>query len=227
MGDYETKKIGRRIFHTSSIKGNLKMSVLAYHRDQSKTEYLALIRMMEWYYGDSINMLKQLVLNMTENDELIGYYENTWSPDELRGIKKQYSEVGVDDLRLWFSVWSDTESVPPPKPSLCPEKLNIFLAGFPLFYTGKLYFEGEVRSGDAIKVSVRQIPPYDNEFWRNWGILISDPKERRLIALRKGSQLAVALVILLNPQASTQLQYGIADMDLTQRCSLSQSSGII
>ncbi|MBL7125455.1 MAG: hypothetical protein ISS51_05120 [Dehalococcoidales bacterium] len=176
MGDYETKKIGQKIFHTSSVKGDLKMSVLAYHRDQSKTEYLALIEMMEWYYGDSINMLKQLVLHMPENDELIGYYENTWSADELVDIKKQYSEVGIDDLRLWFSVWSDTEPTPPSKPPLFPDKFKAFLAGYPLIYTGKLYFEGEVHSGDVINVSVRQIPPYDNEVWRNWGVVISDPQ---------------------------------------------------
>ena len=174
MGSYETKKIGQRVFHTPCVKGDLKISVLAYHRDQSKTEYLQLIQMMEWYYGDGINMLKQLVLSMPENDELIGYYEGKWSADESWGIG-QYKEEGIDDLRVWFSVWSDTEPTPVPKPSLFPKKFKAFLAGYPLFYTGKLYFEGEISSGETINASVRQIPPYAPEAYREWGVLISDP----------------------------------------------------
>jgi len=185
MGDYKTKKIGQEVFHAASVRGSLKMSVLAYHRDQSKTEYLALIKMMEWYYRDSINMLKQLVLNMPENDELIGHYEKIWSEDELRSIGqyKQYHEVGIDDLRLWFSIWSDTEPPSFSEPSLSPEKFKVFLAGLPLFYTGKLYFKGEMSTGDTINISVRQIPPYDNKVWRNWGVLISDPQEKTVASI--------------------------------------------
>lgn len=120
MGDFETKEINMRVFHTPSAEGDLKMSILAYHRDQSKTDYLALIDMMEWYYGESINMLKQLVLSMPENDELIGYYEFTGYSDESWGIG-EYDEVGVDDLRIWFSVWSDTEPHSISEPSLLPD----------------------------------------------------------------------------------------------------------
>jgi len=120
MGNFEVKQIGKRIFHTPSIDGNLKISVLAYHRDQSKTDYLKTIELMEWYYGDGIQMLKQLVLHMPENDELIGYYDNTWYPDENWGMG-QYSAVGIEDLRLWFSIWSDTEPGPISEPYLLPD----------------------------------------------------------------------------------------------------------
>ena len=192
MGNYETKEIGQRIFNTSSVKGNLKMSVLAYHRDQSKTEYLALIEMMEWYYGDSINMLKQLVLHMPESDELIGYYENTWSADELDSIK-QYKEVGIDDLRLWFSLWSDTEPTPPPQPSLFPDKFKAFLAGYPLFYTGKLYFEAEMSTGDTINITVRQMPPYAPEVYREWGVLISDPEGKTVESITERESTSCSL----------------------------------
>ncbi len=192
MGDFETKKIGQRVFHTSSVNGDLKMSVLAYHRDQSKTEYLALIKMMEWYYGDSINMLKQLVLNLPENDELIGYYENTWSADESWGIG-QYAEVGVDDLRVWFSVWSDIKPTPPLEPSLFPEKFNVFLTGFPFVYDGKLYFEGEMSTGETINVTVRQTAPFAPEVYREWGILISDPEGKTVASITEEESISCSV----------------------------------
>ncbi|MEA1872643.1 MAG: hypothetical protein U9M91_04550, partial [Chloroflexota bacterium] len=78
MGDFDTKTIDQRVFHTPCVNGPLKMSILAYHRDQSKTDYLTLINWMKWYYGESIDWLEQLVLSMPEQDELIGYYEDTW-----------------------------------------------------------------------------------------------------------------------------------------------------
>lgn len=195
MGNYETKKIGQRVFHTPCVKGDLKISVLAYHRDQSKTEYLQLIQMMEWYYGDGINMLKQLVLNLPKNDELIGYYENSWSTDELHSIReyKQYEEVGIDDLRLWFSVWSDTEPPPVPKPSLFPDKFCAVLAGYPLMYTGKVYFEGEMSTGETINVSVRQTAPFAPETWRNWGVLISDPKGKTVESITEEDSTSCSL----------------------------------
>lgn len=120
MSDFDTKTINQRVFHTSSVKDNLKVNILAYHRDQSKKDYLDMIQMMEWYYEDGITMLKNLVLNMPENDKLIGYYDNTWYPDEDWGIG-QYNEVGTDAFQVWFSIWSDSEPAAIPKPSLLPD----------------------------------------------------------------------------------------------------------
>ena len=97
-----------RVFHTSSAKGNLKINVLAYHRDNSQKNYLAQLNMMAWYYGDSINMLKSLVMNMPQNDQLLGYYTYTWGSDENWGIG-QHSNVGTDGLRIWYSIWSNTD----------------------------------------------------------------------------------------------------------------------
>ena len=121
MGNFAVKPINQRVFHTPSVKGDLKINILAYHRDQSKTDYLAMIKMMEWYYGDSINMLKQLVENMPENDELIGYYEERWGLDESWGVG-QYSNVGHgDDFRVWLSIWSNEEPPLVSEPSFSPD----------------------------------------------------------------------------------------------------------
>ncbi len=121
MGNFEVKRINQRVFHTSSVKDDFKINILAYHRDQSKTDYLAMIGMMEWYYGDSINMLKQLVESMPENDELIGYYEERWGPHESWGVG-QHNEVGHgDDFRAWLSIWSDEEPPLVAEPSLSPD----------------------------------------------------------------------------------------------------------
>jgi len=120
IGDFETRNIERRVFHTPSIKGNLKMTMLAYHRDYSKTDYLTLINWMNWYYGGSIDWLEQLVLTMPEQDELIGYYEYKWYPDENWGIGGNYSRVGHDDFLVWFSIYSDEEPPVISKPTVPP-----------------------------------------------------------------------------------------------------------
>jgi len=119
MYDFEVQMIGRRVFHTAALKGDLKLNILAYHRDQVRKTNLKMINMMEWYYGDSINMLKNLVLNMPEDDKLIGEYECTWYLDEPLHIGQYYKTSG--DLHVWFSVWSDTEPMPVSEPILLPD----------------------------------------------------------------------------------------------------------
>jgi len=128
MHHFEVKKISKRVFHTADLKGDLKLNILAYHRDQSRKTNLELINMMEWYYGDSINKLKNLVLSMPENDKLIGEYERTWYLDEPLGIK-QYHETN-DNLHVWFSLWSDIEPQPIPEPELIPG-VNILSVNLP------------------------------------------------------------------------------------------------
>ena len=110
MGNFALKNAGhQRVFHTASVQGALKINVLAYHRDNSQKDYLNALDMMEWYYGsDSINMLRNLVLSMPENDHLIGYYTYTWYPDESWGVG-QHTNVGTDGLRIWYSIWSGTD----------------------------------------------------------------------------------------------------------------------
>lgn len=119
MDEFETQRIGQILFNTRVAKGDLKINILAYHREQSQSIDLTLIEMSEWYSGDGIGQLIQLV-EATPGEELIGYYENTWSPDESWGIG-EYNEVGSGDLRVWFSIWSDTAPEPILEPRLLPD----------------------------------------------------------------------------------------------------------
>lgn len=175
MGDFETKEINQRVFHTPSAEGSLKMTILAYHRDQSKTDYLALIDMMGWYYGDSINMLRNLVLNMPGNDELIGYYENTWYPDESWGIR-QYNEVGIDDLRVWFSIWSDTEPTPILMPSLSPPggvyEFEVDYSFWPVTSGAYVEFERYLNAGEEVTGFVHWLETYGISY--DWSFAVYD-----------------------------------------------------
>jgi hypothetical protein len=119
LGDFETLRIGQTLFSTRAAKGDLEINILAYHREQPQSIDLELIEMTEWYYGDGIGQLTQLV-EATPGEELIGYYENTWASDESWGIG-EYNEVGTGDLRVWFSIWSDTEPEPILEPRLLPD----------------------------------------------------------------------------------------------------------
>lgn len=168
MGDFDTKTIDQRVFHTSSIKGNLKMTILAYHRDQSKTDYLTLINWMKWYYGDNIDWLEQLVLNMPEQDELIGYYEYTWYPDENWGIG-QHDKVGHDDFVVGFSIYSGEEPPLLPEPSTLPGEPEVQTLEC---HMGPGYFAGsyaqyskQLQVGEKVTGSLRLTGYYPSSDW--------------------------------------------------------------
>lgn len=189
MGHFEVKRLHQPIFHTASVGEYLKLQILAYDID-SKEKTMSYLEILEAFGIPEASLLRQLYAMLPQEDDRVGYYERTWYPEDDWGIG-QHAEVGVGDLRVWFSIWSDTEPAPPSKPSLfLPGKFNTFLAGFPLFYTGKLYFEGEVHSGDVINVSVRQIPPFDNEFWRNWGVIINDPQGEKVKSITENESIS-------------------------------------
>jgi len=49
------------------------------------------------------------------------------------------------------------------------------LTGYPLFYTGAVFFEGEMSRGDTMRVIVRELPPGDQSIWRKWSVAVYDP----------------------------------------------------
>ena len=119
MEDFETKSIDQRIFHTSSVGDYLKVQILAYDID-SKSETLDFLSMAEALGVPEAGVLKVIYQFLPEEDDFIGYYEHTWYPDENWGIG-QYPGVGFDDLRVWFSIYSDVKPPAPLKPILLPD----------------------------------------------------------------------------------------------------------
>ena len=119
MGDFETKEINQRVFHTSSAGDYLKISIIAYDID-SKTETLDLLSMLEVLGAPGASELKKIYSLLPEEDDFIGYCERIWYPEENWGIG-QYNAEGIDDFRVWFSVWADTEPAPISKPHLLPD----------------------------------------------------------------------------------------------------------
>lgn len=119
MGDFETQKINQRVFHTSSAGDYFKVSIVAYDID-SKEETLDYLSILEAFGVSGATPLKELYSLLPQEDDRIGYYESTWYPEENWGIG-QYSAEGIEDLRVWFSIWPDTEPASISKPSLLPD----------------------------------------------------------------------------------------------------------
>ena len=54
------------------------------------------------------------------------------------------------------------------------------LTGYPLFYTGAVFFEGEMSRGDTMRVIVRELPPGDQSIWRKWSVAVYDPSRHEI-----------------------------------------------
>jgi len=119
MGDFETQKINQRVFHTSSAGDYLKVSIVAYDID-SKEETLDYLSILEAFGVSGATPLKELYSLLPQEDDRIGYYESTRYAEEDWGIG-QYSAEGIEDLRVWFSIWPDIEPESISKPSLLPD----------------------------------------------------------------------------------------------------------
>jgi len=119
MRDFETKEINQRVFHTSSAGDYLKVSIVAWDID-SKDEILDALSILEALGAAGASELKTIYSLLPEEDDLIGYYEYIWYPDENWGIG-QHNEVGHDDFRVWFSIYSDKEPPLVPRPCLLPD----------------------------------------------------------------------------------------------------------
>ncbi|GAG26936.1 unnamed protein product, partial [marine sediment metagenome] len=57
--------------------------------------------------GAALGSFIDAVESQAPEYEYIGSYQVTWGDDESWGIGR-HDEVGDDDLRLWFRVWSDS-----------------------------------------------------------------------------------------------------------------------
>jgi hypothetical protein len=136
LDDYQTIGLNQTVFDTDSAGDSLKVCILAYK--QSDPSWLPSILMpalaeiergLDWgNYRSAQEILttvdkykkKSTTSFASGGDSLIGYYEEVWAANESFGIG-QYSGVGSDDFRLWFSVWSKEQPEPPPQPILLPD----------------------------------------------------------------------------------------------------------
>jgi len=127
MWDFKVCKLNQPVFHTSSVGDFLKVSILAYDvDDQDKLFQFA--DMGEAMGIPEAKLLNLLLSFMPQEDDRIGYYEYVWYPQQNWGIG-QYQEEGNEHLRLWFSIWSDTEppliSEPPLLPDVRIQKVDL------------------------------------------------------------------------------------------------------
>jgi len=133
LNDYETMALNQRVFHTASTGNYLKVSILAYDDDPESaiTDTLQVALpilgaiMGSPDIGGFSTMLSQYEEQtdkpLFENkDDYVGYYEESWGYDESWGIG-QHNAVGIDDFRVWLSIWSDSQPQPIPKPTLVPD----------------------------------------------------------------------------------------------------------
>jgi hypothetical protein len=144
LDTYDTVEFNDEIFITDSAGDSLKVCILAYKQNdpQWRSEILEpalaeIQRGLDW--GDyrsaeeilttvDSHQAKSEIEFINGGDTLIGYFEDVWGKGEDRGIG-QYRAVGTDDLRLWFSIWSEEAPKTPSLPTLLPavelEDLNM------------------------------------------------------------------------------------------------------
>jgi hypothetical protein len=136
MNNYQAVKLDQEVFSTDSVGDSFKVCILAYKRNDPQWQTDILIpalaeieRGLAWGdYRSAQEILstvdKHMAKSSTEftdgGDQLIGYFEDVWGLKESLGIGK-YTAVGTDDLRLWFSIWSEKEPPLPPPPVLLPD----------------------------------------------------------------------------------------------------------
>lgn len=136
LNGYETLELDQLIFYTNSAGDWLKVSILAYQQNDPRWLTSILIpalaeikKGLDWADYRSVDeilstvddhMDKSTIDFINGGDSLIGYYEDVWGTNQSLGIG-QYDEVGSEDFRLWFSIWSEIRSPPPPQPTLLPD----------------------------------------------------------------------------------------------------------
>jgi hypothetical protein len=136
MDNYKAVELDQEVFSTDSVGNSFKVCILAYERNDPEWQTDILMpalaeieRGLAWGdYRSAQEILstvdKHMAKSSTEfiggGDQLIGYFEDVWGLKESLGIGK-YTAVGTDDLRLWFSIWSEKKPPLPPTPVLLPD----------------------------------------------------------------------------------------------------------
>lgn len=112
MDNYELMNMDQRqIFHTDSLAGDLTVNILAYNRNYLKQQNLELLDMLEGLAGNPYPEIRNAIESTPEYDERIGEYNFQWNCNEPLPVG-QYNERGIEDLRVWLTIWSDTSPDP-------------------------------------------------------------------------------------------------------------------
>lgn len=132
LNDYEVIEINQRVFNSGNVGEYLRISVLAYD-DDPESMISDVIKVALPILGpimglpdaagivEVINQYEQISGKpLFENeDDRVGYFEGFWRANESWGIG-QHNAVGSEDLRVWLTIWSDSQPQPISKPVLLP-----------------------------------------------------------------------------------------------------------
>jgi len=121
LKDYETTEIGRQLFYSSCVGGELKVVVIAFEQDSfgllEKMVLTGLSAYLTGGYGAAeviLNLLQsspsadEEMTGETSEDDFVGAVERIFTSAENWGIGS-YNDVQNGDLRIWFTISSPTE----------------------------------------------------------------------------------------------------------------------
>ncbi len=111
MEQCDIQKIDETIFHIDSIGDQLEMLLVAYDKDSTEVFQNFFDAFGSLSATPEATLGKKLA-ELLEGEDYIGYYRQTWYPNDDWGIG-QYEAEGFEDLRIWFSIYSDKTPVFP------------------------------------------------------------------------------------------------------------------
>lgn len=132
LNDFQTFQLDQPVFHTPSVGDYLKVSLIAYDDDpESRVSDIIQVALpilgpiLGIPHASDISAVFSQYQEETgrplfENkDDYVGNFMGFWGSDESWGIG-QHKAVGTEDFRVWFSIWTDNQPSPIPKPTLLP-----------------------------------------------------------------------------------------------------------
>jgi hypothetical protein len=167
LNDYETMQLNQRVFHTEAAGDYLRICIIAYD-DDPETLVSDIIKValpvlgsvfaqpLLTGAGDILSQYEQKTGKpLFENkDDYVGYFEGSWYAAESWGIG-QYNAVGIQDFKVWLSIWPDKEPPPMSTPVLKPDVTIQSVDVPPEVEVGRSYnYSITLKNGESNSVSV-------------------------------------------------------------------------
>jgi len=125
LNNYETVEVNEPVYFAPEAGDSLEIVVLAMEEDENNllsaliTKGSAYLASSLW--GPTAGEIAGTVAPLFNNkDDYVGSYRGYWTSSQNWGIG-QHNAVGTEDLRIWFSIWSDNPPPTVPQPSLLPK----------------------------------------------------------------------------------------------------------